>query len=204
MIDPTEFASFFLAGFFSFVAVFYTIRLTTTGKDRQFLGKPGTSHWLGHMAFRVLRVVILAVCILRIPFPALDRYLLVCTFMMKPLVIFSGIGMMLAGFLLTLVGHFSLGKNWASGINPQGPGELVSSGIYRLSRNPMYIGVLVTQFGFFLALPSLFTFLCLVIGHVAVFNQVRLEEAYLSNKFGDNYLTYLRKVPRWLGKPLNH
>lgn len=117
--------------------------------------------------------------------------------MMTPAVIISGALMMVAGFIFTVFGHYSLGEAWTSGLNPNGPPSLVKNGLYRLSRNPMFIGVLITQWGFFLALPSVFTFICLAVGHIAIFNQVKLEEHFLKNRFGDSYLDYVNQVPRW-------
>lgn len=195
-----EIAAWFLAVFFSFVAVFYTFRLKAGASTRQFLGKSGTQHWFGHMAFRFFRVLIWLVCVVRIPFNQVDQYLFLYDTLMQPTVVYSGMALMAAGFSLTVAGHFSLGEAWTSGINPEGPTEIMQTGIYHVSRNPMFIGVLVTQFGFFLTLPGGFTTLCLVIGYTAVLNQVKLEEQYLKSRFGQRYQDYTREVPRWLGK----
>jgi protein-S-isoprenylcysteine O-methyltransferase Ste14 len=80
------------------------------------------------------------------------------------------------------------------------PAGLVSTGIYRFSRNPMYAGVLLTVFGqallfaslrvaIYACVASLF-FPCIV---------VFLEEPHLRATRGHDYEVYLRSVPRWLG-----
>lgn len=163
------------------------------------MGQTGTQHWLGHLAFRFSRVLIWGVCIARLVWPELDKLLVVFSPLMIPQVVLPGIIMMLCGFALTLTGHFTLGVDWTSGVNPDGPQSLTCKGVYGVSRNPMFLGVLITQAGFVLALPSGFTLLCLVIGYAAVLNQVKLEERYLKQRFGQVYLKYLQKVPRWLG-----
>lgn len=192
-------SAYFLAGFFTFVAVFYTLRVKTQPKPRQFMGKPGSQHWIGHATFRVFRVTIWAVCVLRIFFESIDQWLFIYTNLMHPVVVLTGIVLMVCGFSYTVLGHFTLGKNWTSGVNPNGPTDLITQGVYGRSRNPMFLGVLVTQLGFFLVLPSGFTLVCLVVGYIAVFNQVKLEEQFLVVKFGDLYRTYHKVVPRWFG-----
>lgn len=115
-----------------------------------------------------------------------------------PAVLFSGALLMLAGFVTSLKGHYDLGEYWRSGIDPSGPPAIVSRGLYARTRNPMYIGVLMGQMGFFLALPSVFTLVCLVAGALAILSQVRLEEAHLARVAPQEYLAYSQRVRRWL------
>ena len=62
----------------------------------------------------------------------------------------------------------------------------------------MFLGVLISQIGFFLALPSVFSLICLVAGIVAVIAQARFEEKELARRFGAPYLAYLALTPGWL------
>ena len=77
--------------------------------------------------------------------------------------------------------------------------EIISSGVYRFTRNPMYVGMalLQTAVGFGMAngwiLVGVPVVLVMVYG-----TAVRHEEAYLERKFGDAYLDYKRSVRRWL------
>ena len=100
--------------------------------------------------------------------------------------------------MIAVTGHNNLGEVWRSGIDPDGPAKLVTTRLYGRSRNPMYLGVLAAQLGFFLALPSAFTLVCLMAGFAAVFSQVRLEEVHLGQQFPGQYANYLQNVPRWL------
>lgn len=192
------FNAYFLAAFFSFVAIFYFIRLKTKPLPRQYMGERGTSHWLGHSAFRFFRVLILLVCITRLFYPQIDQFLFICSYLSIWPILTSGVVLMIGGFVFTVVGHFTLGKNWVSGINPKLKRELVTNGVYSKTRNPMFFGVLITQTGFFLALPSGFTFLCLLVGFISIFNQVRLEEKFLKQNAREEYQRYSERVPRWV------
>ncbi len=71
------------------------------------------------------------------------------------------------------------------------PAALVSEGLYRYSRNPMYLGVLLTIFGQGLIIYGLIVWLCF---HAVV---VLLEEPQLRKQNGEPYDEYRRRVPRW-------
>ena len=55
----------------------------------------------------------------------------------------------------------------------------------------------LAQLGFFLAWPTVFSLICLIVGWIAVSVQVELEEAHLQQRFGDGYADYQRAVGRW-------
>ncbi len=190
----------FLGVYFTAIAAFYIRRLVFCKgqKKRLFVGKFVTSHWFAHILFRVFRSLILFICVARIFFPAVDNYLLVCFFINTPVINLVGIFFLVFGFAVVLSGHVGLGEQWRSGIDLEGTGGLVTTRLYARTRNPIYIGVMIAQLGFFLALPSVFTFICLIAGATAILNQVRLEEIHLLRRFSDDYREYCQRVPRWL------
>ncbi len=84
----------------------------------------------------------------------------------------------------------------------QEPDGLLSSGIYRFSRNPIYVGMLLVIFGqallFASARIAVYGLTAWFLAHLAV---VRLEEPHLRAKHGPAFEEYCRRVPRWLGLP---
>ena len=76
---------------------------------------------------------------------------------------------------------------------------LVTNGMYRVTRNPMYLGLLLLLIGWAMLLGTLTPFLMLPL-FVWVINsqQIQHEELVLEEKFGDLYLEYKQKVRRWL------
>ena len=80
------------------------------------------------------------------------------------------------------------------------PGELVTEGLYGISRNPMYLGLAVAGRGPALVSATL-SALVLSTAFAAVmrFWYIAHEEAAMRRKFGDRYDAYRRRVPRWLG-----
>ncbi len=80
--------------------------------------------------------------------------------------------------------------------------KLITSGIYRYSRNPQYAGWFLTLLGISIAGRSglaLLLTIALIIG-IHLYN-IKLEEPYLERIFGDEYLRYKENTPRYFGMP---
>ncbi len=77
--------------------------------------------------------------------------------------------------------------------------EIISTGIYRFTRNPMYVGMALIQAGLGIAMSSLWVIALLppVLATIHV-TAILHEEAYLEQEFGEAYLDYKRSVRRWL------
>jgi len=76
---------------------------------------------------------------------------------------------------------------------------LVTDGIYRLSRNPIYVGMALVYAGLGFGLNTIWAFgLLVVVLPVMHFGVIRREEKYLETLFGDNYRAYKETTPRWL------
>lgn len=77
--------------------------------------------------------------------------------------------------------------------------EIVSTGVYRFTRNPMYVGMALLQIGIGVGLANGWIVALVPLVLVLVYwTAIRHEEAYLERKFGETYLTYKRRVRRWL------
>ncbi len=197
-----EFTRIYLAVFYTGVAAFYAVRITAKKRagsgEVVFPGEVSSSTWWNHMLFRAFRLTIWMVCLFRLFFPGLDNYLgLLVGLNLWPIVL-AGNVLLTAGFLFTIVIHFSLGRQWRSGIDPDGPERLRTDGFYRFSRNPMYLGVATAQVGFVLALPSVFSITCLIVGLYTLQSQAMAEEAHLLKRFPKDYRHYMGHVRRWL------
>lgn len=80
--------------------------------------------------------------------------------------------------------------------------ELVTSGIYQWSRNPQYFGWFLVLLGISLVgssgLALLYTMIAIILFHFYV---TRMEEPYLEHIFGEKYLLYKERTPRYMGIP---
>lgn len=106
-----------------------------------------------------------------------------------------------AGALVVYAGVASF-KRHQTTVNPFKPStasRLVESGIYRKTRNPMYVGITVVLLGYaaFLAHPLALLLVALFPAFIRRF-QIAPEERALDQLFGEDYLSYKKRVPRWL------
>jgi protein-S-isoprenylcysteine O-methyltransferase Ste14 len=87
-------------------------------------------------------------------------------------------------------------------INPMSPNKtsaLVTGGIYRLSRNPMYVGLFLFLMAWAIQLSMLWPFIGPVLFVIYINRfQITPEERVMESKFGDEYSVYKNKVRRWL------
>jgi protein-S-isoprenylcysteine O-methyltransferase Ste14 len=85
-------------------------------------------------------------------------------------------------------------------VEPWAPSSaIVSNGIYRFTRNPMYIGMALVMLGLALVIGSPASVVMVAVGLIIVdLFVIRREEAYLEAKFGEDYRAYRTRVRRWL------
>jgi protein-S-isoprenylcysteine O-methyltransferase Ste14 len=85
-------------------------------------------------------------------------------------------------------------------VNPYRPtAALVTDGLYRISRNPIYVAFLVIVCAFaFLANSWWFFAAAILLWIVLRFGVVNREEQYLADKFGETYRSYCQRVRRWM------
>ena len=106
----------------------------------------------------------------------------------------AGGGISLAGIIA-----FRRAKTTVNPLRPEQASSLVTGGIYRVTRNPMYVGLLLALLGWAIWLLNLWSALGPVafIAYITRF-QIKAEERALSSLFGEQYAAYAAKVRRWL------
>ena len=110
-----------------------------------------------------------------------------------------GVGLLVAALSLVLVAQAQMGSAWRVGIDPRHETELVRVGLFGWSRNPVFLGMQLALLGLFLCLPAAATLLSVVVGHVVLQVQVRLEEQHLLAMHAEDYRRFSAAVPRWFG-----
>ena len=111
----------------------------------------------------------------------------------SPFSYFLGILIILIAFIVMLVSIKDLGKNLSPFPRPINNSNLVTTGIYRFTRHPMYYSLIFISIGFFIIKLSIYyLFLTISLALIIKF-KIALEEKYLMNKF-KNYLLYKNEV----------
>ncbi len=104
-----------------------------------------------------------------------------------------------AGFLMIIpvaLNHKKAGSN----VEPWKPTTVIlDTGLYAHTRNPIYVGMVVSYLGFSLAAWSTASLILLPLCLLIIrYHVIAREETYLENKFGDNYRDYKARVRRWV------
>ncbi|TYC58218.1 isoprenylcysteine carboxylmethyltransferase family protein [Marinobacter sp. BW6] len=118
-----------------------------------------------------------------------------------PGVVWLSSSIALLGVLVAILGVLAF-RTAGTTVDPRVPDQsesLVVSGVYRHSRNPMYLGFLLVLVGWALFLGSVLSMLFLA-AFVSYMNRFQIipEERFMGEKFGESYLRYSREVRRWL------
>ena len=113
----------------------------------------------------------------------------------------AGVLLIAAGVLVAVLGvlEFRRAGTTVNPLSPERASNVVTSGVYRWSRNPMYLGMASVLAGLALAVGS-GTGLLVTAGFCAYLSrfQIAPEERRLLEAFGEPYARYLRQVRRWL------
>jgi protein-S-isoprenylcysteine O-methyltransferase Ste14 len=109
-----------------------------------------------------------------------------------------GLAILVVSLIWTYVAQADMRGSWRIGIDEAVKTSLVTQGIFRFSRNPIYLGMLASVLGLVLVTPNALTVLLLVVGFVLIQIQVRLEEDFLFKMHGADYNNYKLKVARFI------
>lgn len=113
---------------------------------------------------------------------------------------FTGFCIGMLGDTIFLLSVLRMKDNWRAGIPDKDKTELVTTGIYRFSRNPAFLGFDLMYLGVLLLYGNLLTLGFSVFAVVMLHLQILQEERYLVNAFGAPYQDYCRHVFRYLGR----
>lgn len=86
--------------------------------------------------------------------------------------------------------------SWRIGIDYENKTKLVTSGLFSVSRNPIYLFLLIGLVGMFLILPNALTFAILFAAFLVLHITMRLEEDFLQKQHGEAYIDYQKTVRR--------
>ena len=110
-----------------------------------------------------------------------------------------GWGLLIAGVVLSVWGLVTFRRAGTAVIPHHAASELVTSGPYRFTRNPMYVGLTIAYIGGAAVINSGWPLILLpIVLVVLVRTVVSREEQYLTDAFGDQFAAYRSRVRRWL------
>ena len=169
-----------------------------TGINPYKLGNGDTVH---DFVGKLFRLTLIVAALIVFVFSFLDQYyewLSPIAWMNSSVLMILGITSLMLALIWVLVAQIQMGDSWRIGIDEESKSALVQHGLFGVSRNPIFLGMLVMLVGLLLLLPTAVTLTITVLGFVLIHVQVRLEEAFLTEKYGEDYRKYQMNVHRWI------
>lgn len=184
--------------FLQLFVIWSWIQWKRTGINPFVFGKSDNAHDFIGLVFKItiLGIVVSISCFSFLP--GHYKYLLPIWYLELEYLKITGIGLTLLSFGWIVLAQFQMSKSWRIGINQEEKTTLVSTGVFGYSRNPIFLGVIITYFGSFLIMPNALSFAIMLITYFILQIQVRLEEEYLLRIHDKDYEQYKSKVRRWL------
>lgn len=118
-----------------------------------------------------------------------------------PVLRYIGVAIALIGDAVFICSVLTMRDNWRAGVAENDKTELVTNGIYQISRNPAFLGFNLVYLGILLMFFNLVLFYISLLASLLIHLQiVNVEEDFLVSEFGEDYKNYKKKVCRYFGR----
>jgi protein-S-isoprenylcysteine O-methyltransferase Ste14 len=107
-----------------------------------------------------------------------------------------GLALFVVGLTTALVAVITLRRSYASTLVIREDHQLITHGIYRFTRHPVYLGVIIAIIGVPVYASSLYGLLTMSALIPIILNRIRIEERMLTEEFGDAYRTYMETTSK--------
>ncbi|MGZ9585821.1 methyltransferase family protein [Paenibacillus marinisediminis] len=115
----------------------------------------------------------------------------------NPTVRWAGIGIALLGTIVFITAMSTMKSSWRAGVDETQQTNMITTGIYRFSRNPAFLGFDLLYIGLGLAYSNIALILLSVLTIVMLHLQILEEERFLPKAFGNEYIEYKHKTGRY-------
>lgn len=189
----------FLILYFLVVFIIPSIRVKRkTGINPYVFKNTDSAHdFLGKVSTPITALIFIA-ALLNLFYPKGLQYLAPFTWLEISVIKYAGIVIIHLALFWIIIAQIQMSNSWRVGIDHTAKTELKTNGLFSVSRNPVFLGMLVTLAGIFLIIPNAISLLVFVSSVLLFQVQVRLEEVYLTKVHGESYLNYCCKIDRWL------
>lgn len=189
---PLFFILFFLTAFFgkSFIVS------KKIGKNPNVLPEDDSAYGLIGRYFKLtlLFLFIYTVVFFFFPYSILQNCSI--NFLENNTIKYFGMSLMILSLIWVLIAQFQMENSWRIGIDEELKTELITTGLFKYSRNPIFLGMLMSLTGLFMTLPTFISLSFFIISNILIQIQIRLEEEFLLKQHGTYYLEYKKKVRR--------
>lgn len=200
MIDFIRFfIPFYFILFFAFSFLGISISVARKiGKNPNVLPDDGSAYALIGWYFKLILMALFTYTILFLLFPVTVKDTFRISVLDSSIFQYFGIALMIFSLIWVIIAQLQMKDSWRIGIDNKLNTKLVTNGVFAFSRNPVFLGMMVSLIGFFMLLPTMISLMFLLIGSILMQIQIRLEEEHLLKQHGETYQTYKNRVGRML------
>ncbi len=170
---------------------------TRTKVNPLTFNKGDDAHGYNGKIFAFISIIELVVVSIHAFVPSWNKYLLPFWYLDSDVLVFIGWVLLVISLVLVSVAQSHMKESWRIGIDEKNKAKLITTGLFSVSRNPIFLSIIIANVGLFLVLPNAFTLVIVSLSTVSINTQIRLEEEFLTKEFGHKYGEYKKKVGRW-------
>lgn len=167
-----------------------------TGINPVTFGKEDTAHNYIGFIMKLLIALLFFMTLVYSLSHRLYNYLLPVWYLENQFVVIAGLAIIHVALIWIMIAQFQMSNSWRIGIDEENKTQLVTKGIFSISRNPIFFGMIGTVLGLFLILPNALSFFLTLTSYFIIQIQIRLEEEFLERQHGEAYKNYKSKTRR--------
>jgi len=166
------------------------------GKNPLVLPKDDSAYGLIGLYFKLTLIAMFVYVLTFAFFPTWHDFFLTIKQLDSSTIKYIGLTLLFISLLWTVIAQGHMKNSWRIGIDNDTKTELVTTGLFSVSRNPIFFGMILSLVGLFLTTPNALTALFLIVGYILIQIQIRLEEEFLEKEHKQNYFDYKQRVRR--------
>jgi protein-S-isoprenylcysteine O-methyltransferase Ste14 len=144
--------------------------------------------------FLIFWSILVAIAALHMDLPRIMTRFLIHISWLK----YTGILFCYAGLVIFLLALLSFGNSWRIGIDEETSNKLITGGIFKYSRNPIFVFMDIYFLGIALIYPTIVFVPLAILTIASVHLQIVREEKFLLHKFGEKYVDYKKRTRRYV------
>jgi len=189
---------FFIIFFFLVFVLRSFLLWKKTNVNPLTFNKGDDAHGYNGKVFGFISIIELIIVSIHAFVPSWHKFLLPFWYLENETLVYFGWASLILSLVLIWFAQTNMKDSWRIGIDEKNKTELVTDGFFAISRNPIFLGIMIANVGLFLVLPNAFTLVIIALSTVSVNTQIRLEEEFLLREFGKKYKDYKDRVRRWI------
>ena len=169
-----------------------------TGINPITFGKADTANNYIGFVMKLLIALLFIVVLFYSLSTTLYKYLVPINYLENKNLLMVGLVIIHFSLIWISIAQYQMSTSWRIGIDEVNKTELKTKGIFSISRNPIFLGMILSVLGIFFILPNALTFFLTLTTYLVIQIQIRLEEEFLEKQHGNDYLNYKLKTRRLL------